>query len=159
MSNNLTKRDIVLKIFEKSKDIPQSKIQETVQMTLDIILDALAEGRNVELRNFGVFEVQKRKARVGRNPNRPETDVVIPTRAVVKFKAGKVLKSRIKEIDLDTIWRNRVSRSTLTRHWWRLGPFSLLRCPISNHCPAFENSIRRRSPSVDFCSRFGGKLP
>ena len=40
---------------------------------------------------------------VGRNPNRPETDVVIPTRAVVKFKAGKVLKSRIKEIDLDSI--------------------------------------------------------
>ena len=103
MPNNLTKRDIVLKIFEKTKDIPQNKIQETVQMTLDIILDALAEGRNVELRNFGVFEVQKRKARVGRNPNRPETDVVIPTRAVVKFKAGKVLKSRIKEIDLDTI--------------------------------------------------------
>jgi nucleoid DNA-binding protein len=103
MSNNLTKRDIVLKIFEKMKDIPQSKIQENVQMTLDIILDALAEGRNVELRNFGVFEVQKRKARVGRNPNRPETDVVIPTRAVVKFKAGKVLKSRIKEIDLDSI--------------------------------------------------------
>ena len=103
MPNNLTKRDIVLKIFEKTEDIPQSKIQETVQMTLDIILDALVEGRNVELRNFGVFEVQKRKARVGRNPNRPETDVVIPTRAVVKFKAGKVLKSRIKEIDLDTI--------------------------------------------------------
>ena len=103
MPNNLTKRDIVLKIFEKTKDIPQSKIQETVPMTLDILLDALVEGRNVELRNFGVFEVQKRKARVGRNPNRPETDVVIPTRAVVKFKAGKVLKSRIKEIDLDTI--------------------------------------------------------
>lgn len=103
MSNNLTKRDIVLKIFENSKDIPQSKIQETVQMTLDIVLDALVEGRNVELRNFGVFEIQKRKARVGRNPNRPETDVVIPTRAVVKFKAGKVLKARIKDIDLDSL--------------------------------------------------------
>ena len=83
MPNNLTKRDIVLKIFEKTKDIPQSKIQETVQMTLDIILDALVEGRNVELRNFGVFEVQKRKARVGRNPNRPETDVVIPTLSLI----------------------------------------------------------------------------
>ena len=103
MSNNLTKRDIVLRIFEKTKDIPQSKIQDTVQMTLDIILEALAEGRNVELRNFGVFEVQKRKARVGRNPNRPETDVVIPTRAVVKFKAGKVLKAKIKDIDLNSI--------------------------------------------------------
>ena len=103
MSNNLTKRDIVLKIFEKTKDIPQSKIQDTVQMTLDIILDALAEGRNVELRNFGVFEVQKRKARVGRNPNRPETDVVIPTRAVVKFKAGKEMKNGLDKLDLDQI--------------------------------------------------------
>ena len=72
-------------------------------MTLDIILDALAEGRNVELRNFGVFEVQKRKARVGRNPNRPETDVVIPTRAVVKFKAGKEMKNGLKQLDLDEI--------------------------------------------------------
>jgi len=103
MSNNLTKRDIVLKIFERTEDIPQNKIQEVAQMTLDIILEALAEGRNVELRNFGVFEVQKRKARVGRNPNRPETDVVIPTRAVVKFKAGKVRKSRKKDIDLDAL--------------------------------------------------------
>ena len=103
MPNNLTKRDIVLKIFEKTKDIPQNKIQETVQMTLDIILDALAEGRNVELRNFGVFEVQKRKARVGRNPNRPETDVVIPTRAVVKFKAGKEMKNGLDKLDLDQI--------------------------------------------------------
>lgn len=72
-------------------------------MTLDIILDALAEGRNVELRNFGVFEVQKRKARVGRNPNRPETDVVIPTRAVVKFKAGKEMKNGLDKLDLDQI--------------------------------------------------------
>lgn len=103
MSNNLTKRDIVLKIFDKVKEVPQNKIQETVQLTLDIILEALAEGRNVELRNFGVFEVQKRRARVGRNPNRPETDVVIPTRAVVKFKAGKILKARIKDIDLDKL--------------------------------------------------------
>jgi len=33
------------------------------------------------------------KARVGRNPNRPETDVPIPARAMVKFKAGKEMKA------------------------------------------------------------------
>jgi len=41
-------------------------------------MNALAAGRNVELRNFGVLEVQVRKARVGRNPNKPETEVIIP---------------------------------------------------------------------------------
>ena len=99
MSNNLTKREIVLEIYEKT-GYPQKEVQATVQMTLDIIMNALAEGRNVELRNFGVLEVQVRKARVGRNPNKPETEVIIPTRAVVKFKSGKILKQKIKKLDL-----------------------------------------------------------
>lgn len=99
MSSNLTKRDIIVQIYEKN-NFPQKQVRDTVIETLDIIADALAHGRNVELRNFGVFEVQKRKARVGRNPNQPQTDVKIPERAVVKFKAGKELKEKLKEIDL-----------------------------------------------------------
>ena len=102
MSNNLTKRDIVLNIYEKT-NFAQKEVRETVQMTLDAIVDALSQGRNVELRNFGVFEVQVRKSRIGRNPNKPETDVVIPARAVIKFKAGKELKGRLNELDIDSI--------------------------------------------------------
>jgi nucleoid DNA-binding protein len=102
MANNLTKREIVLEIYEKT-GFPQKQVQQTVQMSLDIILEALAAGRNVELRNFGVFEVQIRKARIGRNPNKPETDVTIPERAVVKFKSGKVLKAQIKQLDLEKL--------------------------------------------------------
>jgi DNA-binding protein HU-beta/integration host factor subunit alpha len=99
MSTNLTKREIVLEIYQKT-GFPQKEVVATVQMTLDIIMHALAKGRNVELRNFGVLEVQRRKARVGRNPNKPETEVVIPERAVVKFKSGKILKQLIKKIDI-----------------------------------------------------------
>ena len=102
MSNNLTKRDIVLDIYEKT-DFPQKEVRETVQLTLDAITNALREGRNVELRNFGVFEVQIRKSRIGRNPNKPETDVVIPTRAVIKFKAGKELKAELKKLDVEAL--------------------------------------------------------
>lgn len=102
MPANLTKRDIVLNIYDKT-GYPQKEVREVVQLTLDSILDALAKGRNVELRNFGVFEVQVRKSRVGRNPNKPETDVVIPKRAVIKFKAGKELKAELKDLDLDAV--------------------------------------------------------
>ena len=102
MAANLTKRDIVLEIYEKT-GFSQKEVRETVQLTLDTIANALSNGRNVELRNFGVFEVQIRKSRVGRNPNKPETDVVIPKRAVVKFKAGKELKAALKNINLDTL--------------------------------------------------------
>jgi nucleoid DNA-binding protein len=97
--SNLTKREIVLEIYRKS-GFPQKQIVDTVQQTLDIIQKALADGRNVELRNFGVLEVQVRKQRIGRNPNKPEAEVVIPRRAVVKFKSGKILKQQLKKIDL-----------------------------------------------------------
>jgi len=104
MSTNLTKREIVLEIYKKT-GFPQKQVVESVQLTLDIIQKALAEGRNVELRNFGVLEVQVRKARVGRNPNKPEAEVVIPQRAVVKFKSGKILKQQLKKIDLNSLRR------------------------------------------------------
>lgn len=100
MANNLTKRDIVLDIYEKT-NFAQKEVRETVQLTLDAIAQALSEGRNVELRNFGVFEVQIRKSRIGRNPNKPETDVVIPKRAVIKFKAGKEMKAQLQALDVD----------------------------------------------------------
>lgn len=102
MSNkpaNLTKREIVLKIFEETNH-SQKVIRESVQRTLEIIQEALLQGRDVELRNFGVFEVQIRESRIGRNPNKPETDVVIPRRAVVKFKSGKEFKKALKTADL-----------------------------------------------------------
>jgi nucleoid DNA-binding protein len=91
---NLTKRDLVVRISNET-GIVQQDVFSVIQKTLDYITDALASGENVELRNFGVFEVRLTKSRVGRNPNRPEHDVVIPARATVKFKAGKVMKQRV----------------------------------------------------------------
>jgi nucleoid DNA-binding protein len=102
MSDNLTKRDIVLDIYQKT-NYPQKEVKEVVQLTLDAIANALSSGQNVELRNFGVFEIQVRKSRIGRNPNKPEKDVVIPTRAVVKFKAGKELKANLKDLELGSL--------------------------------------------------------
>lgn len=90
----MTKRDLVVRISEETGLI-QQQVLEVVQKTLDYIAEALAKGGTVELRNFGVFEVKTRKARVGRNPNRPEVDVPIPTRSVVKFKAGKEMREQV----------------------------------------------------------------
>jgi len=108
--SNLTKREIVLEIYRKS-GFPQKQIVDTVQQTLDIIQKALANGRNVELRNFGVLEVQVRKQRIGRNPNKPEAEVVIPQRAVVKFKSGKILKQQLKKIDLEKLAKTAATAS------------------------------------------------
>jgi len=58
----------------------------------------VTQGKKVELRNFGVFEVKVRKARVGRNPNAPAADVPIPPRAVVKFKPGKEMREAVLKL-------------------------------------------------------------
>ena len=96
----LTKRDLVVRIAEESESnrethLTQQQVLFVVQRTLDYIAEALAKGDKVELRNFGVFEVKVRKARIGRNPNAPETDVPIPQRSVVKFKAGKEMRAEV----------------------------------------------------------------
>ena len=93
----LTKRDLVIRISEETGMI-QQQVLDVVQKTLDHIAEALAKGEKVELRNFGVFEVKVRKARIGRNPNAPATDVPIPERSVVKFKPGKDMRAEVLKI-------------------------------------------------------------
>jgi nucleoid DNA-binding protein len=118
-SPNVTKRKLVIEIVKEmqaeedaaqeearktgkpreTKHIPtQQEALAVVQKLLDHISKALAEGQKIELLNFGVFEVKTRKPRVGRNPNRPEVDVPIPQRSVVKFKAGKEMREAVLKI-------------------------------------------------------------
>jgi len=93
----MTKRDLVIRISNET-GLVQQQVLDVVQKTLDYIAEAVAQGKKVELRNFGVFEVKVRKARVGRNPNAPETDVPIPQRAVVKFKPGKDMREHVLKL-------------------------------------------------------------
>jgi len=76
----------------------QSQVFDVVQRTLDHITEALSRGDTVELRNFGVLEVRLTRPRVGRNPNQPGSSFVIPPRATVKFKAGKVMRQRVEKL-------------------------------------------------------------
>ena len=98
----LTKRDLVIRISEET-GLVQQQVLDVIQRTLDYIAEAVAKGDNVELRNFGVFEVKVRKARIGRNPNAPETDVPIPQRSVVKFKPGKEMRAEVLKLAPDVI--------------------------------------------------------
>jgi nucleoid DNA-binding protein len=93
----LTKRELVMRISEET-GLVQSQVFDVIQKTLDQISEALAKGDKVELRNFGVFDVKTRKAKVGRNPKKPETDVPIPAHSMVKFKAGKEMKAEVLKL-------------------------------------------------------------
>lgn len=90
----MTKRDLVMRIARETT-LTQQDVITVLQKTLDLMVECLAKGENIEFRNFGVFEVQVRKARIGRNPNNPTHVVTIPSRKVVKFKMGRIMKARV----------------------------------------------------------------
>ena len=91
----MTKRDLSIQIANET-GLTQLAVKEVIQKFLDKIIEDLARGENVEFRNFGVFECVYRKPRIGRNPQKPEHTVQIPGRYVVRFKAGKKMKMKMK---------------------------------------------------------------
>jgi nucleoid DNA-binding protein len=98
--SNLTKRDLAVKVTDRlgseGHDFTQQQVIVVLQTIIDEITDTLANGENVVMRKFGVFELRETKAKIGRNPKNPSEDVHIPARAVVKFKSGKELKQKVE---------------------------------------------------------------
>jgi len=97
MSKSTTKRELVVRIARET-GLTQLEVKEVVQRVLDSIIDSLAAGNTIELRNFGIFKPVKRKARVGRNPNNPTVEVQIPAKWMADFKAGKIMKERVAKL-------------------------------------------------------------
>ena len=93
----VTKRDLVVQISNET-GMTQQQVFDVIQKTLDTITKTLSGGDEVVLRNFGSFQVRETKQKIGRNPNKPDTDVIIPPRAIVKFKPGKEMKERVANV-------------------------------------------------------------
>ena len=93
----MTKKDIVRTIAEQI-DLPQLRTKELVQRTFDALIDALVREGRIELRNFGVFQIKKRDARMARNPRTGER-VPVQAKSVVTFKPGKEMEARVRELD------------------------------------------------------------
>ena len=91
----VTKKEIVRRISERA-DLTQLKTKEIVQWTFDAIIETLIEDGRIELRNFGVFEVRRRKARRARNP-RTNDRVDVPEKNVVTFQPGKEMEEKVRK--------------------------------------------------------------
>jgi integration host factor subunit beta len=86
----MTKREIVIRVADKL-GMTQSDVAKIMETMFDRLARSLSIGDRWELRDFGVFEVKTRASRVGRNP-RTGSQVEVPERKVVTFKAGKKMK-------------------------------------------------------------------
>jgi len=92
---NVTKADIVDKIAAQT-GLTKFETKTVVDGFLLSIIDALAEGKRIELRGFGVFSVKSRKPRMARNP-RTGDPVPLEERFIPTFKVSSEFQDKVHE--------------------------------------------------------------
>jgi nucleoid DNA-binding protein len=92
----MTKKEMAQAIAEEM-GLTQGQAKEVVQRVFDGITETLLNEGRIELRNFGVFEVKKRKPRKARNPRTGQT-VLVPAKLVVTFKPGREMEQRVGQL-------------------------------------------------------------
>jgi DNA-binding protein HU-beta len=90
----MNKRDLVEKIAADT-GATKSSAQAAVDSLLEGITRALKRGNAITFVGFGTFKTSQRRARVAKNP-RTGASIKIPKRRVVRFTAGKALKSAVR---------------------------------------------------------------
>jgi len=90
---SMLKKELVDQISD-DLNIQKQDVAVAVDIILDSMVDAISEGRRVELRGFGSFSTRSRKARQTKNPR---TGVImdIGERKTIHFTMSKSLKDAL----------------------------------------------------------------
>ena len=91
----MNKAELIRTAAEKA-GLSKKDTELVLDAAIEAITGALADGDKVQLVGFGVFDVKKRAARIGRNPRTKES-IAIPASKVPMFKPGKALKDAVSK--------------------------------------------------------------
>ena len=89
----MNKTELVAAIASKA-NISKKDAEASVKAFTEVVAEELKKGEKIQLVGFGTFEVSKRAARTGRNPQ-TGAEMKIPASKAPKFKAGKALNDSI----------------------------------------------------------------
>ncbi|HHX03549.1 MAG TPA: HU family DNA-binding protein [Tissierellia bacterium] len=92
----MNKTELVNRVAQKT-GMTKKASADALAAVLETIEEALKRGDKVQLVGFGTFEVRNRKARQGRNPQKPDEVMQIPASKAPVFKAGKGLKELVNK--------------------------------------------------------------
>jgi len=90
----MTKSELITKIASQFPHLTHYDSTLSVQLLLDSMATSLVNNDRIEIRGFGSFNINVRRARVGRNP-KTGVQVQIPAKHVPHFKPGTDLKLRV----------------------------------------------------------------
>ena len=89
----MNKAELIIAVAEKT-GMSRKDTEKVIGAALDTITDTLTSGEKVQLVGFGIFDIKKRAARIGRNPKTKE-EIEIPASKSPFFRPGKALKDAI----------------------------------------------------------------
>ncbi len=94
----MTRSDLIAALAARFPKLMAKDAEIAVREILDGIGQSLVRGGRVEIRGFGSFALNRRPARIGRNPKTGEK-VHVPAKYVPHFKAGKEMRERIDRLN------------------------------------------------------------
>ncbi|MGO9290759.1 MAG: HU family DNA-binding protein [Polyangia bacterium] len=88
------KKSDLVDLVAQRQSLPRPQVEVTIDSLLDAVAEGLAKGERIDFRGFGAFAVRESAARSGRNPRTGET-IQIAARRTPTFKVGKELRDRV----------------------------------------------------------------
>jgi DNA-binding protein HU-beta len=89
-------RSEVIEKIARETGIQKKDATVVVEGFLSVLTESLEKGEKVDLRGFGTFKVDERKARKARNPRTGE-EVYVPAKKVPVFRPSRDLKERVNQ--------------------------------------------------------------
>lgn len=92
----MLKSELKARIAASMTHLPETTIGKAVDIIVQTLIDALASGQSIEIRDFGAFRLRNAPPRLARNPKTGEKAMTIASQKV-HFKTGKGLQERINK--------------------------------------------------------------
>jgi len=93
-AKRVTKSELIAALAARYPQLAVRDADDAVKTLLNALAQALTSGQRIEIRGFGSFSLSQRAPRIGRNPKSGEK-VLVPSKRVPHFKAGKELRERV----------------------------------------------------------------
>ncbi|MGO9445705.1 MAG: integration host factor subunit beta [Thiobacillaceae bacterium] len=90
----MTRSKLIARLAARYPNLTSDDVEVTVIEILNAMKRSLSQGKRVEIRGFGVFTLNARRSRIGRNPKTGEA-VQISAKKNPHFKPGKELRERV----------------------------------------------------------------
>ncbi|WP_281051564.1 HU family DNA-binding protein [Thauera sp. GDN1] len=100
----MKKSDLVDRLIERSPALTRREVEASVSTILKAMMNQLAQGSRIEVRDFASLRVRRLGGKLGRNPRTGEA-VSVPARYVVRFKPGKRLRDGAVSSVVASNWR------------------------------------------------------